>query len=340
MLNSPENLKPLISICIPTFNRCDKVYKLVNDVLNYPGKEIEVVVLDNCSTDDTKHLLTKIKDTRFSFVQNDNNIGGILNPLKSLCLASGKFAFLCLDKDYLDYQSIEKLTKHLNANSEVVFGHCSLNTEKEGPAIIYEKGYPSVINMAYLSRHPTGMFYKTNEYINLTIVKKIFIEKKMFSFYPDLINAEMAMIGKSLLINLPAFYTESKDESSNIPSFTYNADDLYFSPVKRLIEFDIYLDSAQKLQLSNYELFKLIWKLYGQGLALSTFGYKNMIGDHYVCAHHRISTKKVGLLEVWKLNFAFSSYFLQKRLGINVLKKILIVLYGHTIVLAKSVLAK
>jgi glycosyltransferase involved in cell wall biosynthesis len=336
----PGNLKPLISICIPTFNRCNKVYKLVNDILKYQGEEIEVLVLDNYSTDETKNLLTKITDSRLSFIQSEVNTGGILNPIKSLTLASGKFAFLCLDKDYLDYLGIKKLIKHISADENIVFGYCALNIQKESPDIIYEKGYQSVINMAYLSRHPTGIFYKTDEYINLPIVKSIFVEKKPFSFYPDLINAEMAMIGKSQLINVPAFYTESTDEARNSPSFTYDVNNLYFSPAKRLNEFNTYLDSAQKLGLVNDELIKLIWKLYRRGLLVSTFGYKKMMSDDDVCAHHKISARKVSILEIWKLNFSFASYFLKRQIKINMFKKILIVLYGHTIVLAKSVLSK
>ncbi|PTS96259.1 hypothetical protein DBR11_19550, partial [Pedobacter sp. HMWF019] len=219
----------------------------------YPGQDIEVIVLDNLSTDNTKDLLDNIKDNRFSLIQNDENIGGILNPLKCIGLASGNFALLCLDKDYLDYREIGKLIENINLDSEVVFGHCELNIKKGGQGIIYGQGYDSIINMAYLSRHPSGMFYKTSEYVNLEIVKRIFVEKRMFPFYPDLINAEMAMIGKSQLIKQPLIYTESKDEASRSPSFTYDVSNAYFLPSKRIIEFDTYIESVHKLSLPSYD---------------------------------------------------------------------------------------
>ena len=228
MLNRSDK-NPLISICIPTFNRCNKVYKLVNDILLCPNQEIEVVVLDNCSTDETASLLKKIDDKRFSFVQNEQNIGGELNILKVIGLAAGNFAVLCLDKDYLDYHSIEELVKRINLDSEVVFGRCTLNIQKKEEDIIYDKGYSSVVKMSYSSSHPTGMFFKTREYVNLSILKEIFGGKEKFPFYTDIINAEMAMIGKSQLINLPAFYTESEEEASVSISFTYDVNNIYFS---------------------------------------------------------------------------------------------------------------
>jgi len=331
---------PFLSICIPTFNRCDKVYKLVNDILLYTGKEIEVIVLDNCSTDNTNNLLNKIIDDRFSFVQNEVNIGGILNPLKVISLASGEFSVLCLDKDYLDYRGIEKLIKSIKIDPEVVFGHCALNIKNERQDIIYDKGFRSVMSMAYLSRHPSGMFYKTNEYNKLDILKSIFIERKNFSFYFDLINGEMAMIGKSLLINLPAFYSESKEDAVKSLSFTYDINNVYFSPAKRRIEFDAYLESVNSLELSSNEKFKLIFRLYGQGLMLSTFVYKNMMADDYVCLHNRIAKQKVGFIELWKLNFEFSLHFFKKSLIINFIQKILIILCLDVKFTAKSFLSK
>lgn len=336
--NNSEKEIPIISICIPTFNRCDKVYKLVNDILLYPGKEIEVIVLDNCSTDETKKILSKIIDNRFSFIQNEENIGGVLNLLKSISMGSGKFSFLCLDKDYLDYRAINKLLYNINLDPEVVFGHCKLNTKEEGQDVIYDKGFDSVINMAFLSRHPTGMFYKTSEYKNLDLLKNIFIEKKQFPFYSDIINGEMAMRGKSRFINLPSFYSETKEEARQKPSFTYNKNNLYFSPQKRRIEFDTYLEYAGKLKLSNYEFYKLILRLYNQELTLSTFVYKYMMSDNDVCGHHNIALEKISIFEILKINLKFSSHFISRNIAVNILQKILIVIFCDIKFLIKLIL--
>lgn len=306
----------------------------------YPGNEINILVLDNCSTDETKKLLSTITDPRFSFVQNESNIGGVPNLLKCLSLPSGKFAFLCLDKDYLNYQSVEKLIERCKSDPEVVFGHCALNIQQETPDIVYDKQYQSIVNMAYLSKHPTGVFYKTDIYANLTSLKTMLIEQSNFPFCADVINADMAMLGKSKLINLPAFYTEKTDEARHKPSFTYNASNIYFSPAKRLLEFETYLNSAQQLGLSNYETLKLIGKIYSRELMLSTFVYKKMMSDHAVCDHHRINTRKIGYSEIFKLSFVFTLHFLKKDISINLLDKTIIVLYGYIKFIARIVLLK
>jgi len=320
-----EKVIPLISICIPTYNRCEQVSKLVKDILCSSVEELEIIVLDNCSNDDTKQQLSTIVDSRLVFIRNEENIGGIFNILKSISLASGKFALLCLDKDYLDHNKISTLINRIQLDPEVVFGYCSLNIHEVEEDVIYESGFDSVMNMAYLSRHPSGMFYKTKEYKKLPILNEIFTDRKAFPFYTDLINAEMAMIGKSQIIKLPVFYTETKEEAVKTLSFTYDLNNVYFSPNNRIIEFDVYVQNAVKLSLSHYKTLRLMSKLYEQGLMSSTFGYKRMVEDAHVCLHNRISTQKVSKLYLWEINFKFSKHFFRKKLPINTLQKILII---------------
>lgn len=58
-MNGMENKRPLLSICIPTYNRAeilDKTLFLLFSNPDFNVDEIEVVVSDNCSTDHTKQL--------------------------------------------------------------------------------------------------------------------------------------------------------------------------------------------------------------------------------------------------------------------------------------------
>ena len=59
-----------LSICIPTFNRAEIVYRTVKKCLEYNSDKIEVVVSDNCSDDNTEELLMKIDDKRFKYFKN------------------------------------------------------------------------------------------------------------------------------------------------------------------------------------------------------------------------------------------------------------------------------
>lgn len=319
----------LISICIPTYNRAEKVFELVQEILTYKGDEIEVIVLDNCSNDQTHLLLDSIKDDRFVYIRNEQDIGGPFNHLKVLTYSSALYAFLCLDKDRLDYRNLPDLINRIKALDEVTFGYCGLNLVKESDDVTYEQGYESLINMAYLSNHPTGMFYKSKIFSNLDKLIQIFNDGKKFGFYPDILNGEMALTGKSKIINLPLFYTESREECAKVQSFTYNDKDIFFAPAQRFTEFYFYVDSVRQLNITRDQLFNTIKKLYVKCLLASTFGYRSIMNDQEVCEHYGMSTRKVGFIEILKIEFYFSSRFICKKLPISNFKKLQLYLFGH-----------
>lgn len=320
---------PFISICIPTYNRAEKVYELVKNILKYKGADIEVVVLDNSSTDNTKLLLGGIEDSRLNIVSNQVNIGGVLNVLKVITEAKGEYSFLCLDKDYINYEEIPNLISLLKLDKEVVLGYCSLNLKKKASDEVFEQGFPSIIHMAYLAKHPSGYFYKTNEFCSSKTLKHIFLNRDKFEFNFEIINAEVSFKGKSKIINLPIFHTETKEDCASVPSFTYNKDNLYFEPFKRLNEYRIYMRNVCELDLLNKEKNSLIKLLYINGLLASTIGYKSILNDNYVCLHHGINTRKVKFFELLKINFNYSFSFIKEPLSISFLRKIYISLYGQ-----------
>ena len=83
--------RPILSICIPTYNRAETLKKNVISILNYPSQDLEVVVSDNCSTDETIKILNEINDDRLSVHSNSKNIGSWLNGFKCAQYSRGGF---------------------------------------------------------------------------------------------------------------------------------------------------------------------------------------------------------------------------------------------------------
>jgi glycosyltransferase involved in cell wall biosynthesis len=320
---------PFLSICIPTFNRSVLVYNLVKNILKHQGDDIEVVVLDNCSSDNSGLLLNSIEDIRFKYLSNEINIGGILNPIKVLTKGRGNFSILCLDKDNIDYENISTLISKLKEDKDVVFGYCALDLDCKSQDVIFEKGFHSVLNMAYLSKHPSGYFYKTDIYNGSETLAKIFTEKIAFAFNLDLINAEISFNGKSKIINLPIFYTEKRTDCAKIPSFTYNKDNLYFEPQNRFLEYFTYMKNASELKILKDEKLKIIISLYNRGLITSTILYKSILADQNLCSHHGIEKRKINIAELMKIDFNYSHSFLKISLPISKFKRVLICLRVH-----------
>lgn len=91
----------LLSFCIPTYNRCEWVSKLVEEILvAVLGEEIEVIVSDDISTDATERTLREIKDPRFHYFRNAEHLG-FINTVEMFRHAKGKWCMQLGDKDEL-----------------------------------------------------------------------------------------------------------------------------------------------------------------------------------------------------------------------------------------------
>lgn len=95
--------RPLLSICIPTYNRADALKVCIESIVRnkaYCSNIIEIVVSDNASTDGTSELMSVLceKYENILYNRNEENIGGEKNFIKVLNVANGKF--LKLHNDY------------------------------------------------------------------------------------------------------------------------------------------------------------------------------------------------------------------------------------------------
>lgn len=62
----------MISVIIPSYNRARTIVNSVQSVLQQTYSNIEVIVVDDGSTDDTADLLQKIDDKRLKYVYQEN----------------------------------------------------------------------------------------------------------------------------------------------------------------------------------------------------------------------------------------------------------------------------
>ncbi|MFL8675402.1 MULTISPECIES: glycosyltransferase [unclassified Clostridioides] len=83
-----QDYNSLISVIIPTYNREQTIYRSVNSVLNQTYKNIEVIIVDDNSSDNTQKIIEYIDDKRIRYIKHNENLGanvarntGILNSM-------------------------------------------------------------------------------------------------------------------------------------------------------------------------------------------------------------------------------------------------------------------
>jgi len=90
--------KPLFTIAIPSFNRLNYLKEAINSVLNQSFRDFELIIIDDCSTENIWEYLLTIKDERVKIFRNSKNLGIAPNWRRCIEEASVKwFKFLMAD---------------------------------------------------------------------------------------------------------------------------------------------------------------------------------------------------------------------------------------------------
>ena len=116
-----------ISIIIPTYNRGNALIKSLNSVLLQTYHNLEVFVIDDCSTDDTESLISKLKDDRIKYVKLKENKGANFARNIGIQMSTGKYISFQDSDDIYHKDKIERQYKNIiKKNSDLDFCEVSL----------------------------------------------------------------------------------------------------------------------------------------------------------------------------------------------------------------------
>ena len=110
---------PLITIAIPTFNRAALLRGCVQSAFSQTYENIEILVSDNASTDDTTKVLREFNDKRLRVIRQETNIG--LYPNWNACLAAarGEYVVFVCDDDRISPWLLERCADVIGKQSQV-----------------------------------------------------------------------------------------------------------------------------------------------------------------------------------------------------------------------------
>lgn len=106
---------PLLSICIPTFNRAHFLPETLESLACQWGEDLELTVADNASTDDTQAVVERFRP-RLGAVRTyrwETNQGADRNYLQCVALATGRYALILGSDDALVPGALDRLRAEL-----------------------------------------------------------------------------------------------------------------------------------------------------------------------------------------------------------------------------------
>lgn len=99
--------KPLVSFCVPTYGRGTFLGATLRSALAQTISNIEVIVVDDCSPDNTAEVMRGFNDKRIRYVRNDKNLGVPENLNRAVSMGRGEYLVLLEDHDLLEPTYLE-----------------------------------------------------------------------------------------------------------------------------------------------------------------------------------------------------------------------------------------
>ncbi len=101
-------MEPLVSVCIPAYNNAAYIKETIDSILGQTYSNLELVICDDRSKDDTVKVIEAIKDDRIKLFQNEKNLGMSGNWNHCLSKCSGEFIKLICADDMLAPDCLKK----------------------------------------------------------------------------------------------------------------------------------------------------------------------------------------------------------------------------------------
>ena len=116
------NIYPLISVNITTFNRCSMLMECLASVFRQSYPNLEIVIVDDCSSDSTEIEIAKLLDSRIKYYRNSSNKGNAYSRNKALLHSRGTYiAFMDDDDIWIDPFKLSKQVSFLESNPYIHF---------------------------------------------------------------------------------------------------------------------------------------------------------------------------------------------------------------------------
>ncbi len=316
--------EPILSICIPTYNSAEDIFKKAEDILSVKSNLFQLVISDNHSSDDTLKRLSAINDDRLKVVALDDNKGSIYNIASAYANSDGKFAMICMDKDIVKPERIEEAIKILGS-SEVNFGYFELDTDNENikdAVSLSESVEDCLLKFAYKALHPSGTFFK-KELITDFCDYHLADEKIVGGFITDFMLAEASLSGNGAVIDLSLIETVKPPFKGKKHSYTYSPqkNNVFFEPEQRFVMLEKYIKHLKSLSLDSALELKVLNQAVFTTFIHSTESYAYILKQKNICDWYNVEARDLSKKELKNICFDFIKKLSQSNFYQNTDKK-------------------
>lgn len=270
-------MPPEITVLLPVFNGELYVAECIESVLAQSFYDIELLVIEDGSTDNTKEIVLSYVDSRIVYKENVKNIGLTCSLNAGLKNSKGRYVSRIDADDVMYNNRLEKQFHFLEKNPDVtvVGSHCIVFNQKSGES--KEWIWPVDRELTFLhllmGRNPVGhplVMYRSGD------IQKVGGYNENYRFAQD-VDLWFRLVREGFLFfNIPEFLTMYRVHGGQVSSSVQcqQVDTVYDSfysfyrsivgkrygsnKIKEYVNFCRDIDSSFKFKQSNFDIFNLL----------------------------------------------------------------------------------
>lgn len=211
-----------VSVIIPTYNRAYRITTSIQSVLNQTYSELEVIVVDDGSTDNTEEVISAIGDSRLKYHRLEENKGAANARNIGVSLAHNEVIAFNDSDDVWHPDKLEKQINYWNNSPESVLVYCAYKIDLPGGGILQIPSPDEEIDMLEGDIFYYLLIRSTIGTPTMVLRKSFFEELGGFdTSYPVMEDWEFAIrmsrLGKISYVNEPLLTVEAtaQDRMSN-----------------------------------------------------------------------------------------------------------------------------
>ncbi len=118
-------MTPYVSVIVPTYQRARLLAETVEALLGQTETEMEIIVADDGSTDETPSVVASFRDSRLRYLRSEHvGMPRIWNA--AFGVARGEYVMTCHDHDIYESRLLQELAAALDRHPSAVYAHCGI----------------------------------------------------------------------------------------------------------------------------------------------------------------------------------------------------------------------
>ncbi|WP_242112577.1 glycosyltransferase family 2 protein [Luteimonas aquatica] len=138
-------MQPEVSVVVPNYNHAPYLAQRIDSVLAQTCQDFELILLDDCSTDDSRAVIERYRGhPRVAhIVCNERNGGSVFQQWdRGIALARGRYVWIAESDDWCEPSLLDTLLAGMRGDPDCAISYCQTSAVADDGRILWQSGHP------------------------------------------------------------------------------------------------------------------------------------------------------------------------------------------------------